>query len=109
MTAKPVALDDHILEGVEAASAMLEEVVVPSGADESLAGRCVQFDGGYLSPYFVTDPGRMEVVFENPYILIHEEQIRSKLDLLPLLERIAESGRPLVIVAGDVGGEALAT
>jgi chaperonin GroEL len=69
----------------------------------------MQFDSGYLSPYFVTDPERMEVAFENAYILIHEKQIGSKQDLLPLLEQITKSGRPLVIVAGDVGGEALAT
>ena len=69
----------------------------------------MQFDSGYLSPYFVTDPERMEVAFENAYILIHEKQIGSKQDLLPLLEQITKSGKPLVIVAEDVRGEALAT
>ncbi len=69
----------------------------------------MQFDRGYLSPYFVTDPERMEAVLENPYILIYEKKISSMKDLLPLLEQIAKSGTPLVIVAEDVEGEALAT
>src|SRR3954463_7412634 len=69
----------------------------------------MQFDRGYLSPYFVTDSERMEVVLEDAYILIHEKKISSMKDLLPLLEQIAKQGRPLVIVAEDVDGEALAT
>src|SRR6188768_2500964 len=69
----------------------------------------MQFDRGYLSPYFVTDPERMEVVLENPVILIHEKKISSMKDLLPLLEQVARGGRPLVIIAEDVDGEALAT
>ncbi|HZR55292.1 MAG TPA: chaperonin GroEL [Terriglobales bacterium] len=69
----------------------------------------MQFDRGYLSPYFVTDPERMEVALDNPYILIHEKKISSMKDLLPLLEQIAKSGKPLVIIAEDVEGEALAT
>jgi chaperonin GroEL len=69
----------------------------------------MQFDRGYLSPYFVTDPERMEVALENAYILIHEKKISSMKDLLPLLEQIAKSGKPLVIIAEDVEGEALAT
>jgi chaperonin GroEL len=69
----------------------------------------MQFDRGYLSPYFVTDPERMEASLENAYILIHEKKISSMKDLLPLLEQIAKSGKPLVIVAEDVEGEALAT
>jgi chaperonin GroEL len=69
----------------------------------------MQFDRGYLSPYFVTDPERMEAVLENPYILIHEKKISSMKDLLPLLEQIAKGGKPLVIIAEDVEGEALAT
>jgi chaperonin GroEL len=69
----------------------------------------MQFDRGYLSAYFVTDPERMEVVLENPVILIHEKKISSMKDLLPLLEQVARGGRPLVIVAEDVDGEALAT
>src|SRR5213083_3648664 len=69
----------------------------------------MQFDRGYLSPYFVSDPERMEVVLENPVILIHEKKISSMKDLLPLLEQVARAGRPLVIIAEDVDGEALAT
>jgi chaperonin GroEL len=69
----------------------------------------MQFDRGYLSPYFVTDPERMEASLENAYILIHEKKISSMKDLLPLLEQIAKSGKPLVIIAEDVEGEALAT
>jgi chaperonin GroEL len=69
----------------------------------------MQFDRGYLSPYFVTDPERMEAVLENVVILIHEKKISSMKDLLPLLEQVARGGRPLVIVAEDVDGEALAT
>jgi chaperonin GroEL len=69
----------------------------------------MQFDRGYLSPYFVTDPERMEAVLENVYILIHEKKISSMKDLLPLLEQIAKSSKPLLIVAEDVEGEALAT
>ena len=69
----------------------------------------MQFDRGYLSPYFVTDPERMEVILEDPYILIHEKKIANMKDLLPLLEQIARSGKPLLIVAEEVEGEALAT
>jgi chaperonin GroEL len=69
----------------------------------------MQFDRGYLSPYFVTDPDRMEVVLENPVILIHEKKISSMKDLLPVLEQVARGGRPLLIIAEDIEGEALAT
>jgi chaperonin GroEL len=69
----------------------------------------MQFDRGYLSPYFVSDPDRMEAVLEDPYILIHEKKISNMKDLLPLLEQIARAGRPLLIIAEEVEGEALAT
>jgi chaperonin GroEL len=69
----------------------------------------MQFDRGYLSPYFVTDPERMEVTLEEPYILFHEKKISNMRDLLPVLEKVAHSGRPLLIVAEDIEGEALAT
>ncbi|MFH0872189.1 MAG: chaperonin GroEL [bacterium] len=69
----------------------------------------MQFDRGYLSPYFVTDPERMEVSLENPYFLIHEKKISSMKDLLPILEQIAKMGKPLLIIAEEVEGEALAT
>src|SRR5208283_2353024 len=69
----------------------------------------MQFDRGYLSPYFITDPDRMEAVLEDPYILIHEKKISNMKDLLPLLEQIARAGKPLLIIAEEVEGEALAT
>jgi chaperonin GroEL len=69
----------------------------------------MQFDRGYLSPYFVTDPGRMEVVLEEPSILIFEKKISNMKDLLPLLEQVARGGKPLLIIAEEVEGEALAT
>ncbi|TVQ93910.1 MAG: chaperonin GroEL [Deltaproteobacteria bacterium] len=69
----------------------------------------MQFDRGYLSPYFVTDGDRMEAVLENPYILVHEKKISNMKDLLPVLEKVAESSRPLLIIAEDVEGDALAT
>src|SRR5271170_6240856 len=69
----------------------------------------MQFDRGYLSPYFISDPDRMEVVLEDPYILIHEKKISNMKDLLPLLEQIARSGKPLLVIAEEVEGEALAT
>src|SRR5256886_481449 len=69
----------------------------------------MQFDRGYLSPYFVTDPDRMECVYEDVYILIHEKKISAMKDLLPLLEQVARSGKPLLIIAEDIEGEALAT
>src|SRR5207344_1145982 len=69
----------------------------------------MQFDRGYLSPYFVTDPDRMECVLENALILIHEKKISTMKDLLPLLEPVAKMGRPLLIIAEEVEGEALAT
>src|ERR1019366_5694071 len=85
----------------------VEEAKTMETALEVVEG--MQFDRGYLSPYFVTDPERMEVVLENPYILIHEKKISVMKDLLPLLEQIARAGKPLLIIAEDVEGEALAT
>ena len=69
----------------------------------------MQFDRGYLSPYFVSDAERMECVFEDPYILIHDKKIGNMKDLLPVLEQIARAGKPLLVIAEDVEGEALAT
>src|SRR5258708_6532450 len=69
----------------------------------------MQFDKGYLSPYFVTNAENMEVVLENAYILIHEKKITSLKDVLPLLEKVAKASRPLLVIAEDVEGEALAT
>ena len=69
----------------------------------------MQFDRGYLSPYFVTDAERMEAVLEDAFILVHEKKLSNMKDLLPLLEQVAKGGRPLIIIAEDVDGEALAT
>jgi chaperonin GroEL len=69
----------------------------------------MQFDRGYLSPYFITDPEKMEAVLDDPYILIHDKKISAMKELLPILEKIAQSGRPLLLIAEDVEGEALAT
>src|ERR1043166_4918386 len=69
----------------------------------------MQFDRGYLSPYFITDPEKMEAVLETPYVLIHDKKISAMKDLLPVLEKTAQSGKPLLIVSEDVEGEALAT
>src|SRR5206468_10753089 len=69
----------------------------------------MQFDRGYLSAYFVTDADRMEAVLEDAYILIHEKKISVMKDLLPLLEQVARSGKPLLVIAEEIEGEALAT
>src|SRR3977135_4376102 len=72
-------------------------------------GKGVRFDHGYLPPYFVTDPEKMEAVLDDPYILIHDKKISAMKELLPVLEKVAQSGRPLLILAEDIAGEALAT
>ena len=69
----------------------------------------MQFDRGYLSPYFVTDSERMEVVLEDCLVLVHEKKISSMKDMLPVLEKVAQAGKPLCLIAEDVEGEALAT
>ena len=69
----------------------------------------MQFDRGYISSYFVTDRDRMEASYDNPYILIHDKKISNMKDLLPLLEKVAQTGKPLVIICEDMDGEALAT
>ena len=85
----------------------VEEAKTTDTALEIVEG--MQFDHGYLSPYFVTDPEKMEAALDQPYILLHEKKISNMKDLLPLLEQIAKSGRPLLIVAEDVEADALAT
>lgn len=109
MTAKLATVDERIWASVE------EATVIPDGngisrsttSDTPVGG--MQFDRGYLSPYFVTDPEHMEVAWEDAYVLIHEKKITRKKDLLPLLEQITGCGKPLLIIAEDVEGEALAT
>ncbi len=85
---------------VEESKTLVTELVTVEG---------MQFDRGYLSPYFVSDPDRMEAVLEDPYILIYEKKISNMKDILPLLEQIARSGKPLLIISEEVEGEALAT
>jgi chaperonin GroEL len=109
MTARLATVDDRILAHAEEAGTIHDEGIVLRSARETLQVGAIQFDCGYLSPYFVTHPERMEVAFENAYILIHEQKISSKKELLPLLEQITKTGKPLLIIAEDVGGEALAT
>jgi chaperonin GroEL len=85
----------------------VEEAKTTETALEVVEG--MQFDRGYLSPYFITDPEKMETVLEDPLILLHEKKISNLKDLLPLLEQVAKAGRPLLVLAEDVEGEALAT
>jgi chaperonin GroEL len=97
------AMDKVGKEGVitvEEAKAMETSLEVVEG---------MQFDRGYLSPYFVTDPEKMEAVLEEPYLLFHEKKISSMKDMLPLLEKVAQSGKPILLLSEDVEGEALAT
>src|ERR1035438_9416356 len=109
MAAKLATVDARILARMEEAVTIRDGSIIPRSASDKPQVGGMQFDCGYLSPYFVTDPERMEVAFENVYILIHEKKISSMKDLLPLLEQITKSGKPLLIIAEDVGGEALAT
>jgi chaperonin GroEL len=109
MTAKLATVNDRALARAEEVGTIRDEGTMQHDAPKKPQVGAIQFDSGYLSPYFVTHPERMEVAFENVYILIHEEKISSKKDLLPLLEQITKSGKPLLIIAEDVGAEALAT
>ena len=105
------AIGDLVADAVEKVGKdgviTLEEAKGTETALEVVEG--MQFDRGYLSPYFVTDPEKMSVVLEEPVILIHEKKIASLQDFLPFLEQVAKSGRPLLVIAEDVEGEALAT
>src|SRR5215210_1239592 len=121
--ANPMSLQRGIQLGVEAATAELgrlsknvksKDGVVTVEESKSMQTELdlvegMQFDRGYLSPYFVTNPDRMEAVLEEPLILIHEKKISAMRDLLPLLEQVANQGRQLLIIAEDVEGDALAT
>jgi chaperonin GroEL len=109
MAAKLATADERILARMEEAVAIRAgSVIARSASDRPQVGH-MQFDCGYLSPYFITDPELMEVAFENVYVLIHETKISFKKDLLPLLELVAKSGRPLLIIAEEVESEVLAT
>ena len=109
MTAQLATVGDRILAHVEEAGVIRDGNLSPSitGDRPQIGG--MQFDCGYLSPYFITDPERMEVAFDNVYVLVYEGTISSRKDLLPLLEQITKSGRPMLIIAEDITGEAIAT
>ena len=109
MTAIHATLDDCISARAEHGFAIHASTTTSSSAASEPRIGSMEFESGYLSPYFITDPERMEVAFENAYILIHEKKINSRQDLLPLLEQISSSGRPLLIIAEDVGDDVLAT
>ena len=109
MAAKLATVGEHILAYAEGSGAIPYGGISSSRADEQPQPGWMQFDCGYLSPFFITDPERMEVAFENVYILVYPGKISSKKDLLPLLEQITKNSKPLLIIAEDVEGEALAT
>jgi chaperonin GroEL len=109
MTAQLATVGDRILAHPEDAGIIRDGSFFPSITADRLQVGGMQFDCGYLSPYFITDPERMEVAFDNVYVLVHEGTISSRKDLLPLLEQISKRGRPVLIVAEDITGEALAT
>jgi len=109
MNAKLATVDVHTLAQMPESIAIRDENISPLNASGAPQVGGTRFDCGYLSPYFITDPERMEVAFENVYVLIHEKTISSRKELLPLLVQITKSGKPLLIIAEDVEGEALAT
>src|SRR5579862_2473921 len=108
MTARLATGGDSAMPCANEAGAIRDSAMITRSARHQPQVGTIEFDSGYLSPYFVTHPERMEIVFENVYILIHQEKINSPKDLLPLLEQIAKSDKPLLIIADDVAGEALA-
>jgi len=109
MTAQLATVGDRILAHVEDAGVVRDGSLIPSVTGERPQVGGMQVDCGYLSPYFITDPERMEVVFDNVYVLVYEGTISSRKDLLRLLEQIEKSGRPMLIIAEDITEEALAT
>src|ERR1700686_4340824 len=108
MTANLATVDDRLLAREGQGRSIRNGFIVPDTASDKPQIGGMQFDRGHLSPYFITDPERMEVAFDNSYVLVHEGTISSRKDLLPLLEQITKTGRPLLIIAEDVEGEALA-
>jgi chaperonin GroEL len=109
MNARLATADNRILAGTAKAGTNHDQATKPQDPSVQPQEGAIQFESGYLSPHFVNRPERMEVAFENVYILIHEGKISSKKDLLPLLAQITKSGKPLLIIAEAVSGEALAT
>jgi chaperonin GroEL len=108
MTAKLATQDEYTFARAQETGALLDGGAISSTFSEKPLVGSIQFEGGYLSPYFITDPERMEVAFDNAYILIHKKKINCRKDLLPLLEQIGKIGKPLLIIAEDVGPEVLA-
>jgi len=94
MTARLATTDDNTMPSASEVGAIRDSATITRSARQQPQVGAIEFDSGYLSPYFVTHPERMEVAFENVYILIRQEKINSRKDLLPLLERIAKSGKP---------------
>jgi chaperonin GroEL (HSP60 family) len=109
MAAKLATVDERVLAYAEGSGAIPYGGLSSSRANEQPQAGGMQLDCGYLSPFFITDPERMEVAFENVYILVYPGKISSKKDLVPLLEQITKNSKPLLIIAEDVEGEALAT
>jgi chaperonin GroEL (HSP60 family) len=109
MTAKLATVDERILADAEGSGANLGGSVRSSPVNQQPPFGKMQFDCGYISPFFITDPERMEVAFENVYILVYPGKISSKKDLLSLLDQFTGKSKPLLIIADDVEGEALAT
>jgi len=109
MAAKLATVEEHILANAEGSGSIPDGCVRSFRANEQPPFGGMQFDCGYVSPFFITDPERMEVAFENVYILVYPGKISSKKELLPLLEQITKNRKPLLIIAEDVEGEALAT
>ncbi len=108
MAAKLATVEAHLLAYAEGSGPIPDGSVRSSRANEQQPFGGMQLDCGYLSPFFITDPERMEVAFENVYVLVYPGKISSKKDLLPLLEQITKNSKPLLIIAEDVEGEALA-
>ena len=109
MAARLATVAEHILAYADGSGAIAYGSISSSRANEKPLAGGMQFDCGYLSPFFITDPERMEVAFENVYILAYPGKISFKKDLLPLLEQITKNSKPLLIIAEDVEAEALAT
>ncbi len=107
--AKLATVDEHILANAQGSGAIPDGGIRSSRANEQPPFGGMQFDCGYVSPFFVTDPERMEVAFENAFVLVYPGKISSKKDLFPLLEQVTKHSKPLLIIAEDVEGEALAT
>jgi chaperonin GroEL len=108
MAAKLATVDERILAHAHGSGDARDASIASSGVNEEPQIGRLQFDRGYLSPFFVTDPERMEVAFDNAFVLFQQGKINSNKDLFPLLDQIAKTGKPLLIIAEDVEGAGLA-